>query len=152
MQDCYPSKRATNQTTVLFHLSAPVGTACTAKSRSEHGPCLQPFHSCPRTKPMRIFRVGSSFMSLGQEYQAARGRSANLCAATAPVCLARYMIPLKRKRCRRTCQSRRDNGLRALAFSLARPDGTVTGLSSQGTDYGGKQIELLGEIVPPYIA
>jgi hypothetical protein len=46
------------------------------------------------------------------------------------------------------CQSRRDNGLRAPARGLARPDGTVTRLSSQGTDYGGKQIELLGEIVP----
>jgi hypothetical protein len=32
MQDCYPGKRATNQTKVLFHLSAPVGMACTAKS------------------------------------------------------------------------------------------------------------------------
>jgi ABC-type uncharacterized transport system substrate-binding protein len=28
------------------------------------------------------------------------------------------------------------------------PDGTITGLSPLGTDYGGKQIELLGEIVP----
>ena len=32
--------------------------------------------------------------------------------------------------------------------SLARPGGTITGLSSQGTDYAGKQIELLREIVP----
>ena len=38
--------------------------------------------------------------------------------------------------------------MRAPALGLARPDGTITGLSSQGTDYGGKQIELLGEIVP----
>jgi ABC-type uncharacterized transport system substrate-binding protein len=58
------------------------------------------------------------------------------------------MIPTQKKQCRRTCQSRRDNGLRAPALGLARPDGTITGFSSQGTDYGGKQIELLGEIVP----
>jgi hypothetical protein len=42
--------------------------------------------------------------------------------------------------------------LHAPALGLARPDGTITGLSSQGTDYGGKQIELLGEIVPACIA
>jgi hypothetical protein len=35
MQDCYPSKRATNQTKVLFHLSTRVGIACTAKSFSK---------------------------------------------------------------------------------------------------------------------
>jgi putative tryptophan/tyrosine transport system substrate-binding protein len=32
--------------------------------------------------------------------------------------------------------------------SLARPGGTITGLSSQGTDYSGKQIELLREVIP----
>jgi putative tryptophan/tyrosine transport system substrate-binding protein len=35
-----------------------------------------------------------------------------------------------------------------LVASLARPGGMITGLSSQGADYGGKQIELLREIVP----
>src|SRR5258705_13862299 len=35
MQDCYPSKRATDQTKVLFHLSTPVGIVCTAKSFSK---------------------------------------------------------------------------------------------------------------------
>jgi putative tryptophan/tyrosine transport system substrate-binding protein len=35
-----------------------------------------------------------------------------------------------------------------IVASLARPGGNVTGLSSQGTDYAGKQIELLREIVP----
>jgi putative tryptophan/tyrosine transport system substrate-binding protein len=35
-----------------------------------------------------------------------------------------------------------------LVASLARPGGTITGLSSQGTDYAGKQIDLLREIVP----
>jgi putative tryptophan/tyrosine transport system substrate-binding protein len=34
-----------------------------------------------------------------------------------------------------------------LVDSLARPGGTITGLSSQGADYGGKQIELLREVV-----
>jgi hypothetical protein len=38
--------------------------------------------------------------------------------------------------------------LRAPALSLARPGGTFPGFSYQGTDYGGEQIELLGEIVP----
>ena len=56
------------------------------------------------------------------------------------------MIPAQRVRFRRTCQSRRDNGLRAPALSLARPGGIITGSSSQGTDYGGKQIELFGQI------
>jgi hypothetical protein len=49
-------------------------------------------------------------------------------------------------RFRRTWQSRRDNGLRAPALSLARPGGIITGSSSQGTDYGGEQIELFGQI------
>jgi putative tryptophan/tyrosine transport system substrate-binding protein len=35
-----------------------------------------------------------------------------------------------------------------LVNSLAHPGGTVTGLSSQGPDYGGKQIDLLREVVP----
>jgi putative ABC transport system substrate-binding protein len=35
-----------------------------------------------------------------------------------------------------------------LVASLARPGGNITGLSSQGTDYAGKQIELLREVVP----
>jgi putative ABC transport system substrate-binding protein len=35
-----------------------------------------------------------------------------------------------------------------LVDSLAHPGGTITGLSSQGPDYGGKQIDLLREIVP----
>jgi putative tryptophan/tyrosine transport system substrate-binding protein len=35
-----------------------------------------------------------------------------------------------------------------LVASLARPGGTMTGLSSQGTDYAGKQIELLRDLVP----
>jgi hypothetical protein len=58
------------------------------------------------------------------------------------------MIPTQKEAVSFDWQSRRDNGLRAPALGLARPDGTITGLSSQGTDYGGKQIELLGEIVP----
>src|SRR5260370_7232816 len=32
--------------------------------------------------------------------------------------------------------------------SLARPGGNITGLASQGTDYAGKQIDLLREMVP----
>jgi putative ABC transport system substrate-binding protein len=32
--------------------------------------------------------------------------------------------------------------------SLAHPGGTITGLSSQGADYGGKQVDLLREILP----
>jgi putative tryptophan/tyrosine transport system substrate-binding protein len=35
-----------------------------------------------------------------------------------------------------------------LVASLARPGGTITGLSSQGTDYAGKQIDLLRELAP----
>jgi putative tryptophan/tyrosine transport system substrate-binding protein len=35
-----------------------------------------------------------------------------------------------------------------LVTSLARPGGNITGLSSQGTDYAGKQIDLLRSIVP----
>jgi putative ABC transport system substrate-binding protein len=35
-----------------------------------------------------------------------------------------------------------------LVASLARPGGTITGLSSEGADYGGKQVDLLREIVP----
>lgn len=35
-----------------------------------------------------------------------------------------------------------------LVDSLAHPGGTVTGLSSQGADYGGKHVNLLREIVP----
>jgi len=35
-----------------------------------------------------------------------------------------------------------------LVASLARPGGNITGLSSQGTDYAGKQIDLLRELVP----
>jgi putative tryptophan/tyrosine transport system substrate-binding protein len=35
-----------------------------------------------------------------------------------------------------------------LVDSLARPGGSITGLSTQGPEYGGKQIELLREIVP----
>jgi putative tryptophan/tyrosine transport system substrate-binding protein len=35
-----------------------------------------------------------------------------------------------------------------LVASLARPGGTITGLSSQGPDYAGKQIDLLRELVP----
>ena len=35
-----------------------------------------------------------------------------------------------------------------LVASLARPGGNITGLSSQGTDYAGKQIDLLREFVP----
>jgi putative ABC transport system substrate-binding protein len=35
-----------------------------------------------------------------------------------------------------------------LVDSLAHPGGTMTGLSSQGADYGGKQVDLLREIVP----
>jgi ABC-type uncharacterized transport system substrate-binding protein len=35
-----------------------------------------------------------------------------------------------------------------LVDSLAHPGGMITGLSSQGPDYGGKQIDLLREIVP----
>jgi putative ABC transport system substrate-binding protein len=35
-----------------------------------------------------------------------------------------------------------------LVASLARPGGNITGLSSQGTDYAGKQIELLRDLVP----
>lgn len=35
-----------------------------------------------------------------------------------------------------------------LVDSLAHPGGLITGLSSQGPDYGGKQIDLLREIVP----
>ena len=35
-----------------------------------------------------------------------------------------------------------------LVASLARPGGTITGLSSQSTDYAGKQIELLRDLVP----
>jgi hypothetical protein len=56
------------------------------------------------------------------------------------------MIPAQRVRFRRTWQSRRDDGLRAPALSLARPGGIITGSSSQGTDYGGEQIELFGQI------
>src|SRR5258706_12268161 len=41
MQDCYPSKRATNQTRVLFHPSTPVGIVCTAKSFSKRVAELQ---------------------------------------------------------------------------------------------------------------
>ena len=35
-----------------------------------------------------------------------------------------------------------------LVASLARPGGNVTGLASQGAEYGSKQIELLREVVP----
>jgi putative ABC transport system substrate-binding protein len=35
-----------------------------------------------------------------------------------------------------------------LVASLARPGGTITGSSSQGADYSGKQIELLREMIP----
>jgi putative ABC transport system substrate-binding protein len=35
-----------------------------------------------------------------------------------------------------------------LVVSLARPGGNITGLASQGTDYAGKQIDLLREMVP----
>src|SRR5262249_54295574 len=35
-----------------------------------------------------------------------------------------------------------------LVASLARPGGNVTGLATQGTDYVGKQIDLLRELVP----
>ena len=35
-----------------------------------------------------------------------------------------------------------------LVASLAQPGGTITGLAAQSTDYAGKQIELLREVVP----
>jgi putative tryptophan/tyrosine transport system substrate-binding protein len=35
-----------------------------------------------------------------------------------------------------------------IVASLARPGGNITGLASQGTDYAGKQIDLLREMVP----
>lgn len=35
-----------------------------------------------------------------------------------------------------------------LVASLVRPGGNITGLASQGTDYAGKQIDLLREMVP----
>jgi putative ABC transport system substrate-binding protein len=35
-----------------------------------------------------------------------------------------------------------------LVANLAHPGGTITGLSSQGAEYGSKQIELLREVVP----
>lgn len=35
-----------------------------------------------------------------------------------------------------------------LVNSLARPGGLITGLATQGPEYGGKQIELLREIIP----
>jgi putative ABC transport system substrate-binding protein len=37
-----------------------------------------------------------------------------------------------------------------LVASLARPGGTITGLSSEGVDYGGKQVDLLREIIPGF--
>src|SRR5262245_1263234 len=35
-----------------------------------------------------------------------------------------------------------------LVESLARPGGTITGLSAQSTEFSGKQIELLSEVIP----
>ena len=35
-----------------------------------------------------------------------------------------------------------------LVESLAHPGGNVTGLSAESTDYAGKEVELLGELVP----
>jgi hypothetical protein len=61
MQDCYPGKRATNQTKVLFHLSTPVGMACTTKSFSEHVavPATIPFVTPHKTNAnlSRLFQL-----------------------------------------------------------------------------------------------
>jgi len=78
MQDCYPGKRATNQIKALFHLSNLVGIACIAKSFSKRVavPATIPFVT-PH-KPMRTFRTCSCLVSLGQEFQVARGRSGPL--------------------------------------------------------------------------
>jgi len=53
MRDCDPGKRATKQTNVLFHLSAPWHGLYREEPFLNTRPCLQPFHSWPRTKPMR---------------------------------------------------------------------------------------------------
>jgi hypothetical protein len=62
MQDCYPNKRATNQTKVLFHLSAPVGIACAAKSLSEHAavPATIPFVTPRKTNAESFDSVPAS--------------------------------------------------------------------------------------------
>jgi hypothetical protein len=74
MQDCYPSKRVTNQTKVPFHLSAPVGIACIAKSLSEDAAVLAtiPFVTPHKTNAdlSRRFQLRDP----GHEFQAVRGR------------------------------------------------------------------------------
>jgi len=83
MQDCYPSKRATNPTKVLFHLSTPVGIACTAKSLSKRVavPATIPFVTPHKTNanlsrlflPPRFFRRAAADIDKISERRKARG-------------------------------------------------------------------------------
>src|SRR5262249_56026017 len=45
LQDCYPGKRATDQTKVLFHLSTPLALLVLRRTFLNAWPHLQPFHS-----------------------------------------------------------------------------------------------------------
>jgi hypothetical protein len=55
MQDCYPSKRATNRTKMLFHLSTPVGIAFIAKGFSKRVAVPAAIPLVTAHKPTRIF-------------------------------------------------------------------------------------------------
>jgi putative tryptophan/tyrosine transport system substrate-binding protein len=56
--------------------------------------------------------------------------------------------PHVHRRARGGGRIKHDLAARGLVASLARPGGTITGSSSQGADYSGKQIELLREMIP----
>jgi hypothetical protein len=74
---------------------------------------------------MRNFRACSCLGNFGQEFQARSRQVGQSLRDNRARVSGRYMSPLKRSgSIVGTCQSRRDNGLRAPALSLARPGGT----------------------------
>ena len=75
MRDHYPSKRATNRTKTLFHLSTPVGIVFIAKGYSKRVAVPATIPLVTPHKPTLIFCDCSCLVSLGQEFQTVRGRS-----------------------------------------------------------------------------